>query len=195
MNNATTTPDPALILVYGATWDDRRLIFMKEGGSYLNYTLRLISDEEIQKTIGELVESVEPATITRNPDAPSLLLFHGMDQTVMRQLLGALRDNAMHFDLKAVVTETNRTWPLAALLGELSEEHALMQAWHALASITQRCDLLLMEPIVLQDEGGFELAVEETKAYLRERNVELFTLDTLSEKRKNLEAHLKRLGY
>lgn len=195
MNNETNTPDPALILVYGASWDDRRLIFMKEGGAYLNYTLRLVSAEEINKTIGELVASPEPDVITLAPDAPSLLLFHGMDETVMRQLLGALRDNAMRFDLKAVVTKTNRVWPLAALLGELADEHALMQAWHALASVTQRCDLLLMEPVVLQDEGGFEADVEATKAYLRERNVELFTLDTLSEKRKILEAHLSRLGY
>ena len=189
------TQKPAIILVYGAEEDDRRVVFMKEGESYLNYQLRLVDKDETSKTIEQLVNSTPDRQVTADPDAPGLLLFAGMDDQVMRQLLGALRDNQVRFDLKAIVTETNRSWTLDALLSELKEEHQLMQAWQRLAAVTEKADLLLMEPSVLLDDGGFEADVEATKAYLRQQDLEQITLDNLSEKRKVLEAHLARLGY
>lgn len=186
---------PAIILVYGATENDRRVIFMKEGETYLNYRLRLVDKGETEATIEALVRSEQPAIVDVDPEAPGLLLFSGMEDQVMRQLLGALRDNQVRFELKAIVTETNRDWTLAALLSELNEEHQLMQAWQKLAALTEKADLLLMEPAVLLDEGGFEADVEATKAYLRRQNMAEITLDNLTEKRKILEAHLARLGY
>ncbi|HHT44161.1 MAG TPA: DUF3783 domain-containing protein [Fastidiosipila sp.] len=189
------TKEPAVILVYGATEDDRRVIFMREGESYLNYRLRLVDKGETDKTIETLVHSLPETKVAVDPDAPGLLLFSGMDDQVMRQFLGALRDNQVRFELKAMVTETNRTWTLAALLDELKEEHQLMQAWQQLAAVTEKADLLLMEPAVLLDKGGFEADVEATKAYLRRQNMDEITLDNLTEKRKILEAHLTRLGY
>lgn len=189
------TKEPAIILVYGAAADDRRVVFMREGEHYLNYRIKLIDRNETQLTIGELLTSPQTSPVETDADAPGLLLFAGMPEDTMQQFLGALRDNQIRFDLKAVVTETNRAWTLASLLEELHEEHALMRAWHELAQLTHKADLLLMEPAVLLDTGGFEEAVETTKRFLKQQSGEAMTVDILIEKKNILAAHLSRLGY
>lgn len=189
------TDNEARILVYGIAADDRRFIFLEEGGAFLHYRLKRVSRDETDLTIGALLESPERPDIEVDPDGPSLLLFADLPEPTMQQLLGALRDNQMRIDLKAVVTATNRAWPLKSLLQELADEHELMRAWHDLAKLTQKADLLLMEPAVLLDRGGFEAEVEATKRFLKQQSDEPMTLETLIEKKERIEAHLIRLGY
>lgn len=187
--------DTALILVYGADGDDPRVRFLREGESYLNYALKLIGRDDTKKTIAELLDLPAAAVVETDPDAPSLLLFAGFPDKTVHLLLGALRDNQIRFDLKAVVTGTNRGWTLDRLLEDLRDEHAVMNAWQALAAMTQKADLLLMEPAVLLDTGGFEADVEAAKSFLRQESNEAITLDILIEKKKKIEDHLSRLGY
>ena len=92
---------------------------------------RLVREDELNETVGYLsgfpafpggAEPSEPE------DLPSTLVMAGFTSARMDELLGALRENGLRIELKAMVTVTNQTWPLRKLITELRREHAALAA-------------------------------------------------------------------
>ncbi len=54
------------------------------------------------------------------------MIFSDVDRTVMNSVLDKLRAEKLTVDLKCVVTDTNKTWALGALITELEKEHKAM---------------------------------------------------------------------
>lgn len=51
------------------------------------------------------------------------MIFCGMEEKQVRQLLEKMNRSGLQVELKAVMTPHNRSWPFGALLAELEKEH------------------------------------------------------------------------
>ncbi len=82
---------------------------------------------------GETLEALlKGSTGGRNPGAEitvnsELLVMAGFDEKELRSFVGGLRQNGVVIALKAALTETNRSWTLSQLAGELAAEHEYMK--------------------------------------------------------------------
>ena len=75
-------------------------------------------------TIRQLCEGSGPADAP-DPAAdrfPSALILNGLNRTRLDSFLNRLRDGGVKIGLKALVTPTNQSWTLTALLAELVRE-------------------------------------------------------------------------
>ena len=59
------------------------------------------------------------------------MLMSGLSETQLDQFLAKMRAADAVIDHKATVTETNKQWSFKELIGEIEEEHEVMQAWLA----------------------------------------------------------------
>jgi len=76
----------------------------------------------------------------------------GLSDEKINQLLGLLRKTgAGQIGLMAVVTEYNRSWPVAQLITELQRERRVMAFWFSLQSTVKAAQ-------ALQDSGHFTTA-------------------------------------
>ena len=55
-----------------------------------------------------------------------LLVMAGFEEKALRSLVFGLRQRDIMIDLKAALTQTNRSWTLSQLAGELAAEHEYM---------------------------------------------------------------------
>mgnify|MGYP000005800204 FL=1 len=55
--------------------------------------------------------------------AREAMVFCGLEEKKVRQLLGKMGEAQLQVELKAVMTPHNQRWPFGALLGELEKEH------------------------------------------------------------------------
>ena len=100
-----------------------------------------VAPADAGKTVAQLLGEVEvraPRTLELEPDAypPALVLanFRGRD---LDTLLDLLHDAKVNIPLKAVVTNSNRSWVFGDLLAHLQEEHAAYAAARAAAPEVQ----------------------------------------------------------
>ena len=81
---------------------------------------------------GETLETLlKGSTGGRNPGAEitvncELLVMAGFEEKALRSFVGGLRQRDIMIDLKAALTQTNRSWTLSQLAGELAAEHEYM---------------------------------------------------------------------
>ena len=95
--------------------------------------LKLIetSVSDLGRPVGEicgLVGKYRSGPLPPVTDFPAALILQGLSDTQLDTLLADLRAAQAVIPLKAVVTETNRQWPLAILLQELMEERAAFES-------------------------------------------------------------------
>ncbi len=74
----------------------------------------------------------------REPSGGEALIFYNFTRQGLDRLLAALKRAGIRIPLKAVVTEHNVQWTVAKLLGELEQEHLLMQSWQRLSTCVKQ---------------------------------------------------------
>lgn len=70
------------------------------------------------------------------------MLMSGLSETQLDQFLARMRAADAVIDHKATVTETNKQWSFKKLIGEIEEEHEVMQAWLALKNAVKEAEAL-----------------------------------------------------
>ena len=70
------------------------------------------------------------------------MLMSGLSETQLDQFLAKMRAADAVIDHKATVTETNKQWSFKELMGEIEEEHEVMQAWLALKNAVKEAEAL-----------------------------------------------------
>lgn len=91
---------------------------------------------EERHEMGEAVKTQAEEARTEQPEdnqargsgqeTEPMLVFCGLQNTVLDRFLAELRKNGIRIPLKAVMTETNRDWTLRKLYDELRGEHSYM---------------------------------------------------------------------
>lgn len=70
------------------------------------------------------------------------MLMSSLSETQLDQFLAKMRAADAVIDHKATVTETNKQWSFKELIGEIEEEHEVMQAWLALKNAVKEAEAL-----------------------------------------------------
>lgn len=88
-----------------------------------------VSPAQAGLTISRLCGGPGPAEAPETPaDFPAALIMNGLDRTRLDSFLKELRAGGVSIPLKAMVTPTNQSWTLAALLAELVREREAFAA-------------------------------------------------------------------
>ena len=134
--------------------------------------LVIINPQDTGRTIEDLagLGQTKPgqAPVAGTPDERVLLLL-GFPDHAIKALLAAIRQTQnLRIDLKAVVTENNRSWPFADLAAELKREHKLMGRFMWARHQFSRGQAALDEASLLAHEAlaDLETAVGKAKALL-----------------------------
>jgi hypothetical protein len=92
-----------------------------------------IAPDQLNQTVGFLAGLGGHARTPYTGQAPteSLLVMSELTHEQINELLTALRTASAAIDYKAVVTKHNRAWTVLALLDELKQERAMLQAMQA----------------------------------------------------------------
>ena len=108
--------EPEQVLYYAADGGALREIFAGAG-----LACRMLGDESLDRTVAECLRAPEeePARAQELPEA--FVLFSGLEQRRLNQVLDALRPAAPKL-VKAVVTRHNLGWKLRELYRELCRE-------------------------------------------------------------------------
>lgn len=119
------TPRPC-VLAYGLE-DPAALgsICKKEG-----FDLVFASAKDLTTPLGKLCGvpgSYREGPAAKRSDFLPALFFSDFGDAQLDKMLADLRQNQVIVPLKAVLTASNRIWPLAEVLEELEEEHAAFQ--------------------------------------------------------------------
>lgn len=95
-------------------------------------TLRCVAQDELNTTVGDLCDGKAAVAAAPAPTAPALpaLIISGLrhDNGELNDFLDAVRQGGADIALRAMVTPTSRSWPLAQLLVELAAERAAVEA-------------------------------------------------------------------
>ncbi len=103
--------------------------------SYLGFRVRPVDKADYGVPIEELLEA-KPASEGEAAPAPEeapadfsdeMLIFEGASDETLNKALYLMKKQHASVDLKAVVTQTNRTWTSAQVHGEISKEHEAMK--------------------------------------------------------------------
>ena len=99
------------------------------------------------------------------------LIMSGLSDEKINRLLGLLRKSgAAPVGLMAVVTEHNRSWPLARLITELQRERRVMAFWLSLQRTVKTAQALEEAGHFTQEDPGwtdsFQAALADAKAIL-----------------------------
>lgn len=77
--------------------------------------------------ISELLSAEKPSGCNPAPFTDEMMVMSGFQPQDMHALLDGMRNNGCPVTLKCVVTETNRSWPVARLYKELAAEVQAMK--------------------------------------------------------------------
>ncbi|MDF9824366.1 hypothetical protein M2475_000603 [Breznakia sp. PF5-3] len=116
------------------------------------YEVRIIGDQETKQTIGYLFQL--PGFTENTKDENTSFAFDMMILPIMKHeeinaLSKQLRDQDLDIERKAMLTEHNRHWTLAALLKEVDEEHTYFMKRNELGYLIQ--DLMKIDPASLPE--------------------------------------------
>ena len=114
------------ILLYGL--EEVKKAAVLEAASSLGIAARVVEGREACQSIGWLLgwEGFAPLPPSGPGPAGECLVFALPRRSRLDQLLRALAQAGVSVPLKAMVTPTNRAWPLEKLLEELRQEHRAM---------------------------------------------------------------------
>ncbi|MDD3192811.1 MAG: DUF3783 domain-containing protein [Oscillospiraceae bacterium] len=121
------TPFPQKILTYGiesGSEQEQALAALCQAQGIL---LEEVPADRLGDPLGLLAggQGFAPAKQPWQGETPSrqALVFCGLDEKRVRQLLGEMGKEGLQAELKAMMTAHNQGWPFGALLGELEKEH------------------------------------------------------------------------
>lgn len=112
-------------------WNLKDLAPVKQVCAELGLALLETAEQDLDRCLGEILGlpgRYQAGLHTPKGDFPAALILHGLADAQLDTLLARLREKEISIPLKAVVTDTNRQWPLGALLQELCEERAAFEA-------------------------------------------------------------------
>lgn len=104
---------------------------------------------------------------TDNHAVGEALIFYNFTKQELDRMLSALKRAGITIPLKAVVTEHNINWTVATLIGELEQEHRLMNIWQKLSAC------------VKQYKGGDKEMIKEAKELLSSHSPDIQKLDEM----------------
>ena len=93
----------------------------------LGFAARAIRPDQLGCRVGDLVAGEAPGAYEGEAPQEKLLVLDGFSRPDLDRLLAGLRAAGVFVPLKAVVTPSNRTWTVAALMGELARERASLE--------------------------------------------------------------------
>ena len=95
-----------------------------------------VEKSQINQSVGYLAGykgfAEDAEAFTGSGYTAEFMLMSGLSETQLDQFLAKMRAADAVIDHKATVTETNKQWSFRELIGEIEEEHEVMQAWLAL---------------------------------------------------------------
>ena len=101
---------------------------LEKAAALVGMKLVAVQPHQLDDTVGQLLGlAARPQTAPEHPaplreDFPSAVVFSGLSDSQLDQVLAAMRGYDEVIPLKAIVTETNQSWSLRSLLGELYRE-------------------------------------------------------------------------
>lgn len=118
----------------------------------------LIGERDIHKTVEECLDSIsaldmQTFTPLETIDTEAFMLMH-IDDLALDSFLAAMRKYKVYISHKCMVTEKNRTWTIQKLIGDVTEEHALMSVLmtlQKLVSVAKEFDASGYEPFLWLD--------------------------------------------
>ena len=93
----------------------------------LGFAVRSIRPAQLSCRVGDLIAGDAPGAYEGEAPQEKLLVLDGFSRPDLDRLLAGLRAADIWVPLKAVVTPSNRTWTVAALMGELARERASLE--------------------------------------------------------------------
>lgn len=109
------------------------------------------------------------------------MLMSSLSETQMDQFLAKMRAADAVIDHKAVVTETNKQWSFKQLIGEIEEEHEVMQAWIALSNAIKEAEKLKEAEYDAEDWAAFAKVLQHAKDVSQVENTAKDYNDTTKE--------------
>ena len=105
-----------------------------------------VEKSQINQTVGYLAGykgfAGDAEAFTGSGYTAEFMLMSGLSETQLDQFLAKMRAADAVIDHKATVTETNKQWSFKELIGEIEEEHEVMQAWLALKNAVKEAEAL-----------------------------------------------------
>ena len=105
-----------------------------------------VEKSQINQTVGYLAGykgfAGDAEAFTGSGYTAEFMLMSGLSETQLDQFLAKMRAVDAVIDHKATVTETNKQWSFKELIGEIEEEHEVMQAWLALKNAVKEAEAL-----------------------------------------------------
>ena len=105
-----------------------------------------VEKSQINQSVGYLAGykgfAGDAETFTGSGYTAEFMLMSGLSETQLDQFLAKMRAADAVIDHKATVTETNKQWSFKELIGEIEEEHEVMQAWLALKNAVKEAEAL-----------------------------------------------------
>lgn len=124
MKNAGT------ILLYNCSGD--KFSRLKQIFAMLHLRMRVVEPDRYHVTLEELALGKGEAGEAAEPLPEAMLVFCGLGQALLNQVLEVIRvANLPPIPLKAVLTETNRSWDTRQLYEELLKEREAIAAQKA----------------------------------------------------------------
>ena len=120
MKNAGT------VLMYNCSEEFSRL---KQIFAMLRLRMRVVEPDRYHVSLEELAQGKGEPGEKAQPLAEPMLVFFGLPQALLNQVLEVIRvANLPPIPLKAILTETNRTWDTRQLYAELLKEREAIAA-------------------------------------------------------------------
>lgn len=175
-----------MLLVYGLK--EEKLALLKELSEKYGFSLKSVKDEDTFYTVANLagLEGADKRKFLREdyPKDMEFLLFCQIDRQDLYGFLQDLDQAGYQFPHKAVMTETNQSWPFSYLLSHIAEEHTLMQAYQRLGKKVKDSSHLKapeIEQIIKKAKSlsslGEDLTVNHVLALEKELNQALANLE------------------
>lgn len=90
----------------------------------------IITETDIHKTVEKCIETIVPISMNQfvalEPEDADAFMLMDIDDLALDSFLATMRKYQVHIAHKCMVTEKNRSWTIKKLVGDVTEEHALM---------------------------------------------------------------------
>lgn len=140
--------------------------------STLAYPYRMIEQQELTKTIGELFE--EEINLAKEQTASSsidfdFMMLRDIEDEKIQEISTALRAQDCHVERKAMLTKHNITWKLLDLLKEIEEEHAYFMKYDEIKQAILYFQTMKEEAYTKASWNSYQNAIVQGYALLQDR--------------------------
>lgn len=140
--------------------------------STLAYSYRMIEQQELTNTIGELFEkeitSINEDTTSCNMDF-DLMMLRDIEDEKIQEISTALRTQDCHVERKAILTKHNITWRFIDLLKEIEEEHAYFMKYDEIKQAILDFQSMQEEAYTKDSWNSYQNTIVQGYALLQDR--------------------------